>query len=86
MTLETPFSQYARDLSAAAAAQRGERPLKPANEHFFSLNIFHLLWGLLEDMWAHDPLARPNAEWVADRLQDILAPLASLVSHGENMQ
>ena len=78
VTLETPFSQYARDLAAAAASQRGERPLKPDNPHFFTLDIFNSLWELLEDMWAHDPLTRPNAEWVSDRLQEILGPLAPL--------
>ena len=36
VTLETPFSHYARDLAAAAASQRGERPSKPDNPHFFT--------------------------------------------------
>ena len=74
MTLQTPFSQYTRDLAAATAAQRGERPSKPPNPRFFTPDLFHLLWELLEDMWARDPLVRTNAEMVADRLREILEP------------
>jgi len=76
VTLDTPFSQYARDLAAAAASQRGERPSKPDNPHFFTLDVFRSLWELLEGMWAHDPLTRPNAKRVSDQLQEILGPLA----------
>ena len=71
MTLETPFSQYPRDFAAASAARQGKRPEKTHNPRFFTLDLFDSLWDLFEGMWAHNPSDRPDAGWVADRLQEI---------------
>jgi len=87
VTLETPLSHYACDLAAAAASEHehGKRPSKPDSTHLFTLDIFHSLWALLEDMWAHDPPTRPNAMRVSDRLQEFLRPLAPLAQLNRNM-
>jgi len=76
-TLETPFSQYHRDISASNAALRGERPKEPPELPFFTPDRFESLFGLLKEMWSHDPLVCPDAATVADRLQEILAPVLS---------
>src|ERR1700733_7295123 len=57
-TLETPFSRYPRDISASNAALRGERPEEPAELPFFTPDRFESLFGLLKEMWSHDPLVR----------------------------
>ncbi|KAK7037717.1 hypothetical protein VNI00_010943 [Paramarasmius palmivorus] len=58
-----PFHNLRNELAVLSAVSRGLRPEKPQN-----IEMEDWLWSLMNDCWAADPMSRPTAEVLLQRL------------------
>ncbi|KAL0577763.1 hypothetical protein V5O48_004221 [Marasmius crinis-equi] len=64
LTLRPPFSNQSTDAGVILAVVSGGRPQRPQN-------CPEELWNLIQHCWAHLPQARPKAEDIVTRLQEL---------------
>ncbi|KAF8308132.1 kinase-like protein, partial [Clavulina sp. PMI_390] len=66
---QAPFFTIRNEFQVQARIVRGERPALPNVTDTLSPEVAAALWGLLEDMWAHEASMRPRIGQVLKRLE-----------------
>ncbi|KAF8316807.1 kinase-like protein, partial [Clavulina sp. PMI_390] len=66
---QQPFSQCHKEVKAASYIRKGRRPEMPSDGVSLDPKPKRLLWGLICEMWAQEPDARPSSSGVFAQLR-----------------
>ena len=66
---EIPFFENQYDIQVILGVMRGRRPTRPMLELCETRGISDELWDLIQTCWAQNPMERPTAEQIMERLR-----------------
>jgi hypothetical protein len=67
-TGHVPFYEVFRDQTVILKLNRGERPSCPDREVFSRYGMTEAIWRLMQDCWVTEPMDRPTASGILNRL------------------
>src|ERR1700733_10612660 len=71
----SPFGRLSNEFTVQRLIREGHRPERPQTQIGMPAEIEEEFWGLVVDMWAHDPSRRPLTDDVQRRLEGIFGLL-----------
>jgi len=66
---QVPFFENPHDIRVILGVMRGKRPTRPSHDLSKTRGFSDEIWDLVQACWAHDPIQRPTAEQVVERIR-----------------
>jgi len=66
-----PFQEFSSDFQVMYAVKQGKRPARPSDAQAMTRGLNDMIWQIIENSWMPDPVARPLASEIVERLRNL---------------